>query len=201
MQLNLPIVILAAGGSTRMRGDDKLLKIVDGMPLLRRQALRALATQQPVYVALRSQDDPRQPALRGLDVKVLCVAQASEGMSGTLRGAVAQLPTSSAFMIMLADLVAIDSDDLQKVITAYSANPDNAVWRGATAKGKPGHPIIFDDSLRPLFAQLTGDRGAEALVSPLQSKTHLVPLEGRRARLDLDTPEDWQAWEEAQSTT
>ena len=31
----IPILILAAGASRRMRGQDKLLQVVDGMPLLR----------------------------------------------------------------------------------------------------------------------------------------------------------------------
>lgn len=49
----IPILILAAGASRRMCGQDKLLQVVDGMPLLRRQVLMAQATGHPVCVAAR----------------------------------------------------------------------------------------------------------------------------------------------------
>ncbi len=41
--LSLPILILAAGASTRMRGRDKLMEPVEGRPLIRRQAEMARA--------------------------------------------------------------------------------------------------------------------------------------------------------------
>ncbi|NBR54129.1 MAG: nucleotidyltransferase family protein, partial [Rhodobacteraceae bacterium] len=42
-----PILILAAGKSSRMRGRDKHLEEIDGVPLLRRLALAALALGEP----------------------------------------------------------------------------------------------------------------------------------------------------------
>ncbi|WP_342075532.1 nucleotidyltransferase family protein [Yoonia sp. SS1-5] len=190
----IPILILAGGGSTRMGGRDKLMEDVGGQPLLRQHARQALALGGPVFVALPAADHPRAAALAGLDVQVLAVADAAEGMSGTMRGAVAMLPKCEAFMMVLADLVAIDASDLRRIDQARTDNPDFVIWRGATADGKSGHPIIFDASLRPEFAKLHGDGGGEALVNPRKAQTHLTPLKGRRARLDLDTPQDWDDW-------
>ncbi len=193
----IPILILAAGRSARMGGRDKLLEDVGGMPLLRRQALRAHATGQPVFVALPTNDPARLAALEGLDVTALPVSSSDEGLSGTLRGAVAQLPTAPAFMTFLADLVALETDDLQVVTNARESHPGFLIWRGATEDGKPGHPIIFDASLRPAFNALQGDSGGEAIVKAHKDQTCLAPLPGQRARLDLDTPEDWAAWRES----
>lgn len=190
----IPILILAGGGSTRMRGRDKLLETVDGQPLLRRQAMRALATGHPVLVALPATDHPRQAVLTGLDLTVLAVPEAAEGMSGTMRGAVRQLPDCAAFMMLLGDLVAIETADMQTIFQARENHPDRLIWRGATTTGKPGHPIIFDCRLRPDFATLTGDGGGEKLVNPLKAQTHLTRFSDDRARLDLDTPEDWDSW-------
>ena len=67
--LNIPIILLAAGQSSRMRGRDKLLEMVDGQPLLRRQAAMALAvTDAPVLVALPAAPHPRYDAIEGLAV-------------------------------------------------------------------------------------------------------------------------------------
>ncbi|MDX8348979.1 nucleotidyltransferase family protein [Cognatiyoonia sp. IB215446] len=190
----IPILILAAGTSSRMRGGDKLLEEVRGEPLLRLQAQRALRTGHPVYVALAPASDARAAAIADLDVMLLTIPEATEGMSGTMRGAVAKLPEAGAFMMFLGDLVALETEDLERVFKAREDEPDQLIWRGATATGKPGHPIIFDASLRANFAKLTGDTGGEALVNPLRAQTFLVRFEDDRARLDLDTPEEWAAW-------
>ncbi|MEO1638361.1 MAG: nucleotidyltransferase family protein [Pseudomonadota bacterium] len=193
----MPILILAAGQSSRMRGADKLLQDVGGQPLLRKQVLMAQALNGPVFVAVQPGATARGQAIADLDATILTVPEASEGMSGTMRGAVPQLPDSPAFMMLLGDLVALEVNDLRAVLDAYYTNPDHLIWRGATNDGKPGHPIIFDASLRPAFTDLTGDSGGESLVNPLKPQTCLVPLPGYRARLDLDTPEEWAAWRAA----
>ena len=195
----MPILILAAGSSARMRGEDKLLQDVGGQPLLRKQVQMALALGAPVFVALRPGADARADVIADLDATVLTVPEATEGMSGTMRGAIAQLPDCAAFMMLLGDLVALETSDLGAVLDAYHAKPDHMIWRGATEDGKPGHPIIFDASLRPDFATLQGDGGGEALVKPLTAQTCQVALPGNRARFDLDTPEEWAAWRAATS--
>ncbi|MGL4237779.1 nucleotidyltransferase family protein [Tabrizicola sp.] len=192
--MDIPILILAAGQSARMRGIDKLAQLVDGEHLLTRVATLARKVSPLVFVALPRVDHPRLRLIADLDVTPLIVKEASEGMSGTLRAGVAALPDCKRFMVLLADLPELTADDLQAVLDAQDAARDVLIWRGATSDGRPGHPILFDASLRPRFADLSGDGGGEGLVNPLRHLTHLVPLPGQRARLDLDTPEDWAAW-------
>ena len=189
-----PILILAAGKSSRMRGRDKHLEEIDGVPLLRRLALAALGLGEPVFVALPALPHPRAEALEGLDVTLLVIPEAEEGMSGTLRGAVARLPKGAGFLLVLGDLAEIGTVEMRAVTAARADAPDKLIWRGATETGEPGHPILFDASLIPRFAKLSGDSGGESLVKPLREQTFLVPLPGSIARNDLDTPEDWDAF-------
>ena len=44
------------------------------------------------------------------------------------------------------------------------------------------------------FARLDGDRGAAEVVKAHREDLADVPLKGRRACEDLDTPEDWAAY-------
>ncbi len=189
-----PILILAAGRSSRMRGRDKHLEEIDGVPLLRRLALAALELGEPVFVAIPALPHPRAKALEGLGMTLLAIPEAEEGMSGTLRGAVARLPQSEGFLLVLGDLAVIGTVEMRAVMAARADAPDKLIWRGATETGEPGHPILFDASLVPRFAELSGDGGGEGLVKPLKAQTCLVPLPGRVARHDLDTPEDWDAF-------
>lgn len=190
----IPILILAGGKSSRMGGRDKLLELVSGVAQLRRLAQAALSLGGQVFVALPRVDHPRSAVIDDLDVTQLIVPDASEGMGGTMRGAVAQLPDCEQFMMILGDLVEIGADDIRTVVEAARAHPDAPIVRGSTQSDQAGHPIVFHASLRDQFTHLKGDTGGEELVRPLIEQTVLVPLPASRARLDLDTPEDWADW-------
>lgn len=193
--MTLPVLILAAGLSRRMGGRDKLLELIDGVPLIRRQAQTALEFGPQVYVALPPAPHPRHAALEGLPVQRIDVPDAATGMSASLRAAFAALPVNTAAaLLMLGDMPEITSDDLQQVARAQAEHPSHLIWRGTTQDGKAGHPIVFDRSLFADITQLTGDTGAQSIVRAHGAQTHLVPLKGQRARIDLDTPEDWANW-------
>ncbi|CUJ93040.1 molybdopterin-guanine dinucleotide biosynthesis protein A [Ruegeria denitrificans] len=196
----IPIILLAAGQSSRMGGQDKLLQIVDGQPLLRRAALIACQAA-PVIVALPPAPHPRFKALEGLSLLRVEIPDANEGMNASLRGALAHVPPDAgAVMILLADLPDITTADLSDVLSAVQSHPDKLIWRGATASGKAGHPVAFDRSLFNQLSHLTGDKGAQSVVRAHADKVHLHALPGQNALLDLDTPADWTAWRAKRST-
>ena len=189
-----PILILAAGRSSRMQGQDKLALPVAGVPMLRDRALAALGTGSPVLVVLPGHDHPRAALLDGLPVTLLVAPDAAQGLGHSLRDGVAGLPPCRRFLVLLADLPEITTADMTAVLAAPTRHPAALIWRGATSDGGPGHPVLFDAALRPAFATLSGDTGAEPLIRAHHDRSVLVPLPGRHARHDLDTPEDWAAF-------
>lgn len=194
--MKLPVIILAAGQSTRMRGRDKLLEPVDGTALLRRQAgIARAATEGPVVIALPPRPHARYEALRGLDVTCIEVPDAAEGMNASLRAAVAALPPQTpAAAVLLADLPEVTADDLRRVLSAVDPASGALIWRATTVNGEPGHPVVFASSLFGELLALTGDLGAQPVIRRHRDRLVLVPLPGEHARRDLDTPEDWDRW-------
>lgn len=201
MSAFVPILLLAAGQSRRMGGADKLTQPVDGEPLLRRVARAACAAGiGPVFVALPPAPHPRHTALDGLELTRVAVPDAAEGMNASLRRAIAALPEQAeAAMIVLGDLPGLTAQDLRKVARAMREDPQSLIWRGATEDGKPGHPVVFARALFTELAALTGDSGAQDVIRRHQDRVSLVRLPGQRARLDLDTPDDWARWRAAQA--
>lgn len=190
----IPILLLAAGQSRRMGGADKLMQEIDGEPLLRRSA-RIAMTAGPVIVALPPAPHPRHGALAGLDIVVVEVPDAAEGMNASLRRAVTALPPQApAAMVLLADLPDLTAQDLSHVLAAIDFSSKNLVWRGATEDGRPGHPVVFHKALFPELLALTGDGGAQSVAQAHKDRQVLVPLPGQNARTDLDTPEAWADW-------
>lgn len=196
---DIPILLLAAGSSSRMRGRDKLMEEVDGAPLITRAAgIARAATEGAVLVALPSPPHPRYDALSGMEITPVPVAEAAEGMGASIRTGVAALPPDArAVMILLADLPDLTVEDLKTVLRAIKEQPDKKVWRGATMENQPGHPIVFAAPLFPELAALRGDEGGRAVVAACGNGVCLVPLPGAHARADLDTPEAWAAWRAA----
>jgi CTP:molybdopterin cytidylyltransferase MocA len=123
-------------------------------------------------------------------------ADAALGLAHTLRASVASLTPCDRFLILLADLPDITTADVLAVLAAPATQPDALIWRGASARGVPGHPVLFDARLRPAFANLVGDKGAEAIIRANRDRTVLVTLPDDHACHDIDTPEDWAAYHE-----
>lgn len=188
------ILILGAGGSTRMAPRDKLTEAVGGQPLLRRQALRALATDAPVSVVLPPDRPARLAALDGLAVQIVTAKDAALGMAASLKAGIAALPPgTTGALILPADMPGIDTDDLRLFLTRFAANPSR-ILRGATATGQEGHPALFPAELFPALLALSGDEGARSVLRAHRDRVDLIALPGDHAILDLDTPEDWAAY-------
>lgn len=190
------ILILAAGSASRMRGGDKLVEPVAGQPLLARIASAALATGAPVTVALPPDRPARHAALAGLGCRTVTVPNPQDGMAESLKSGLAALPAGAGIMLLLADLPEITATDLRTMLSQWQHEPE-AILRGATEDGTPGHPVCFPPDLRDDLMTLKGDEGAKSVIVRHRARLRLVPLPARHATTDLDTPEDWAAWRAA----
>ena len=188
-------VIPAAGSSSRMRGRDKLLENVEGMPLLRRQAGIAIESGCEVVVALPKGNIARREAIGELAVTTIEVEDAAEGLGATLRAAtlhVMQFAPDRAMLILLPDVPGITASDIRSAIERFEAGGGDTPTRATDADGRPGTPLIVPPRLLPRFAKLTGDEGGRAVLK--DETINFVLLQGDHATRDLDTPEDWKAW-------
>ena len=199
-KMNIAILLPAAGLGRRMGGTDKLLEPVDGLPLLRRQVLRALAASPLVFVTLPDPAGPRAEALAGLAVHRIAVPDNADGMSASLRRAALALPADTAVMVVPADMPDLTTEDFRKLMGVLRSSPE-AIVQGHSADGKAGHPVLFPPDCVAEFATLSGDRGARAILEAHRARVRAVPLPARNALVDLDTPEAWARWRSARDLT
>ena len=133
------ILLLAAGHSSRMRGQDKLMQEVAGQPLLRVMAQRACKAGVPVRVVLGAAQSARRDALAGLDVEIV-EALDGDGMAASIRAGVAGV--TGPVMLVLADMPEITAYDLYLMVTLSGRAP-KAILRAASNAGAPGHPARY----------------------------------------------------------
>jgi molybdenum cofactor cytidylyltransferase len=192
---DIAILIPAAGSSSRMRGRDKLTEEVQGVPLLRHQAERAIATGAHVIVTLPDHDHPRAAVLAGLPVQLVAVPDSHLGMSASIRRGVALMPRGMAALVILpADMPELGTEDISALIDGFHATPHPMLQQACAADGTPGHPVLFPADCFQALQRLDGDSGARKVLQANLHRLRRLPLDGERALVDLDTPEAWAAW-------
>lgn len=186
------ILLFAAGSSARMRGADKLIELIDGAALLRRQAQVALASGARVIALLPGDKPARNEALEGLLLEQVCVLDALAGMSASFRAGIQALPEGTeAAIMMLADMPEIEAPDIARLIAAWREAPAHPA-RLCGPDGQPGSPVLFPKKFFGALARIEGDEGGRSVLKGQQIT--LVPCADERALIDLDSPEDWAAW-------
>ena len=183
-------VVLAAGRSTRMGGPNKLLAEIARRPLVRIVAEEALASRaDPVIVVAGHQRAEVEKALAGLRVRIVHNPDFAEGLGTSLRAGIAAVPANSdAAIVCLGDMPRVDAALMNRLIAAF--DPD----RGAlvvvpTFEGKRGNPVLWSRRFFPDLMAIEGDVGARHLIGRYSEAVAEVPVEGKAALIDVDTPE------------
>ncbi len=188
-------IVLAAGASRRMGDDDKLFKLIDGEPLLRRSVMQITkADINSCLVVVRKITDAHKAALEGLNVQLIEAPEASLGMSASMRaGVLAAGPNTKAFLICLADMPDITDSHINKIMAAHDPDHDRNIIRPKTPAGKYGHPVLFDGKFYEDMASIDGDVGAKSVIQSASDEVYDLVLD-EAIITDLDTPQAWSEW-------
>lgn len=203
---NIVAILLAAGASRRMQGEDKLLKSIgedaDGAEksLLRHSAEQISAANVVRTIIVVRQDRARyQAMLTDLSVEVLEVSQAADGMSESLKAGIQEAgpcgPNVDGYLIALADMPALTSAHYNLIVATFASKGAYQIVRPQTQDGRFGHPVCFDARLFDEFAGLQGDRGALEIIKRNQDIVKPVLMDNA-IHVDLDTRSAWEAWQQ-----
>ena len=184
---SLHAAILAAGPSTRF-GSPKQLVRVNGTPVLHQAIVNAgFIVGNSVTVVLGAHAREVAEALRQSAASIVVNRDWSEGIASSIRLAVQTAPPGSqALLLMLADQVAVTTDDLKRLYAAWRRHP--ILIATALYSGAPGLPAIFPRWTFSNLGELRGDRDPRLVIRRCIDRVVRVPMSN--AAVDLDTPED-----------
>ena len=190
-------VLLAAGASRRMGTENKLLRRIGGVPLLRRSAQTLLASDiDECVVVIPPEGAEHRQALDGLRVTITEATDAGLGMSASLRAGIAALRGPvSAVLVALADMPDLTPDILNSVIKAHDPSAGRLIICPVDDSGQRGHPVLFDRRFLENLQDMSGDRGARDVLCAVPEAIYEIRLDAAVTR-DLDTPQDWADWEQ-----
>ncbi|MEM6631421.1 MAG: nucleotidyltransferase family protein [Bacteroidota bacterium] len=192
MKNRVPVVILAAGASSRM-GQPKQLLQYKGRTLLQHAIQTASKAElHPIVVVLGAFQEEILPTIQGYPVEICMNSEWEEGMGSSLRAGIQYIqkahPESTSCMFMLSDQPLITPTHLEHLQETLSNLGEGIV---ATKYHEiTGVPMIFSAKYFPILAKAKGALGARKIVNSFPSALKRVPFEA--AAQDVDTPEDYQ---------
>ena len=187
-------ILLAAGRSTRMGAENKLLAEIGGTPLVRIAAEQALKSKaRPLVVVTGHQHERVQAALKGLDVTLVHNPDFAEGLSTSLKSGLSALPDGvDGALVLLADMPRVDAPLIDTLVGAFDP-ARGALVVVPTFDGKRGNPVLWSRRFFADLMALQGDVGARHLIGSHAEAVTEVPVDGNAALTDVDTPDALKA--------
>ncbi|AHW61273.1 molybdenum cofactor cytidylyltransferase [Draconibacterium orientale] len=162
---NIPIVLLAAGASSRM-GRPKPLLPWGEKTLIEHQLNILSETGSSVLVVLGKQAENIIPLLNDLPVKFTINENWEQGMGTSIAAGVnfvkQQFPDCNGVLITLIDQPLITTSHLTTLLTNFEAEKQQIIVSQAES-GWQGVPVIFDRFYFNELSELSGKQGAKTI--------------------------------------
>lgn len=186
-------LLLAAGCSRRAGPRNKLLRAIEGEPMIRRVARTVLDAALPCLVVLGHEGEQVRAALEGLPLRYVDNPAYAQGMASSIVAGIEALRARAspveAVAIVLGDMPYLRAADLRQLCASYrSCSPPRIVApeAGAGPERRLGNPVLWPRAYFDALAQLEGDRGARDILRAHPDALVRVPIDHEGVLLDLD---------------
>ncbi len=189
-------IVLAAGNSTRMAPDNKLLAALpDGRVMIARTVDNVLgAAVRPVLVVTGHQDAAVRQALAGRAVRFIHASDYQAGLAASLHAGVAALAANiGAALICLGDMPLVEPAVLNALLAAFDQAEGREIVM-PSFDGQRGNPVLWGRRFFTELLALTGDAGARQILHRHMEAVVEVPVETDAVLRDFDTKEALAGW-------
>ena len=179
--------VLLASGLGRRFGSNKLLRLVEGVPLYRR-AMTALAGAGLDRLAVCSPYPEVLEAGKELGFLPLYNPDGAEGISASIRLGVSRMGDMDGVLFSVCDQPFLTTDSIIRLKNTFEQS-ESAIC-ALSWQGQRGNPVLFPADLLGELAALTGDKGGGAVVKGHPDRLVLVEALSPKELADVDRPED-----------
>lgn len=186
--LKVAAIVLAAGTSSRMGVENKLLAPAPDAPMISTtvDALSNTDVAETVVVTGHEADKIRA-ALEDCDLRIAENPDYINGLGASVACGVRALSADTdAALIVLGDMPLVRPETIDALIEGYA--PDAGVTVCAPSfEGKRGNPVLWGRTHFPDLAGLTGDCGARDLLGALGDTLGMIETNDPGVLFDVDT--------------
>ncbi|MDP3432697.1 MAG: nucleotidyltransferase family protein [Bacteroidota bacterium] len=188
----IPILLLAAGGSTRMEQPKQLLPWGE-QTLIEHQIQTLLKTGNPVSVVLGSYSNLIVPVIAKYEVDIFINTEWESGMGSSISFGISQIiqkfQDANGILITLLDQPLITTSYIEKMLGAFEAGSQQIIASRSTS-GWTGVPVLFNKCFFKELTELSNDEGAKKIIK--RHEKSVIFLEGGELLEDMDTPQTYQ---------
>ncbi len=192
--MNIGIILLAAGSSSRMGQSKQLLEIGGEQLLLTSTKVALLASAEKVVVVVGANEATHRKIIEQLPVEIIINEDWQKGMGSSLKKGLQELlllvPKLEAALVMVCDQPLLAAEHLTQIIKKYELSKSPIV--ASYYSGSSGVPALFDKSLFEKLLNVEDQAGAKKII--LQHKEVVETIDFPQGSIDLDTPEDYLAF-------
>jgi molybdenum cofactor cytidylyltransferase len=190
--MNIAVILLAAGSSSRLGQSKQLLKF-GNETLLEHSAKAALDSgASKIIVVLGADAEAHKKQLANYPIEIIYNTQWTKGMGSSIKAGLNIItntsPASDAVIIMVCDQPLIKSDNLKNLISKFEATGSAIV---ASSYGNVwGVPALFSNVLFEKLLKLDDDHGAKKIIQQHSNKVTAVDFP--EGAIDIDTLGDYE---------
>ncbi len=189
---DIQIILLAAGGSTRM-GSPKQLLTWGNELLIDHQVKKLLKPGYPVNIVLGAWADEVVSVVNKYDVNICINEDWEKGMASSIAHGInnimARNPATEAVLIALLDQPLLTAEHFLKLLDAFHTGNDEIIVSTADS-GREGVPVIFDKSYFNALQNLKGKEGAKKIIQTHRNKVKQIACADSLD--DIDTPDAYR---------
>ena len=184
-------LVLAAGRSSRMGADNKLLMEVGGVPMVLRAVNAARASlANSLTVVVGHEADAVEAALAGSGANLVRNPDYADGMASSLRTGIAALPPGAeAAVVLLGDMPRVTAAHVDRLIAAFDAAAPTIVV--PEKDGRRGNPILWPREFFAEMREIAGDQGARGLLERHAERVTRIAIDDDAIFIDIDRPADF----------
>ena len=185
-------ILLAAGQSKRMLGENKLIKDVKGIPLIKYALNNILKSNvNEIIIILGYQNETIEKLIdKTSRVKFVFNSNYNEGISSSIKKGIKNLSEKNeAFFISLGDMPSINYNTYNQLIK-YSKDKKVIV---PLFKGQKGNPVLFPKSFEKKLLSIEGDSGAKKMLEINKKEVLNLEIDDPGIIKDLDVPSDFNS--------
>ena len=185
-------ILLAAGQSKRMDGENKLTKKIRGIPLIKHSVKNILASSvDELIVVLGYQKEIIEKLIdKNEKIKFVFNNNFESGMASSIKTGLNNLSEKTeAFFICLGDMPMINQDVYNQLIRSRN-NKEIIV---PTYKGQQGNPILFSKSMKSIIISIEGDIGAKKILEQNKDKILKVKIDDINITKDFNTKDNFNS--------
>jgi len=185
-------ILLTAGQSKRMNGENKLSKEIQGIPLIKHSVKNILASSiDELIVILGYQKDIMEKLIdKNEKIKIIFNKDFESGMASSIKTGLDNLSEKSeAFFICLGDMPMVSHDIYNQLIKSK----DNKEIIVPTYKGQQGNPVLFNKSMKEKIMDTMGDVGAKKILELNKDKISNLEINNQSISKSFNTQGDFSS--------